>query len=124
MSLSYLIILFFQVWKNWREGTAINIIDPILRNNSVSIREMIRCIHIGLLCVQENVLNRPTMASVMLMLNSLSLTLEVPSEPAFFIPSNRYPELPLLTDNIDSRVSDKSSEYSVDRAPITDLYPR
>ncbi|XP_074330634.1 cysteine-rich receptor-like protein kinase 44 [Apium graveolens] len=100
------------VWNNWREGTAVNIIDPILRNNSVSIREMIRCIHIGLLCLQENVTNRPTMASVMRMLNSLSLTLQVPSE------------LPLLSDNINSSGSHKSSDCSVDRAPITHLHPR
>ncbi|KAK1375184.1 putative cysteine-rich RLK (RECEPTOR-like protein kinase) 26 [Heracleum sosnowskyi] len=111
-------------WKNWREETASNILDPILKNNSASIREMMRCIHIGLLCVQENVTNRPTMASVMLMLNSFSLTLEVPSEPAFFIPSNIDPELPLHTKNFSSRASDKSSDYSIDRAPITDSYPR
>ncbi|KAL8112893.1 hypothetical protein AgCh_020266 [Apium graveolens] len=113
-------------WKNWREGTASTILDPILiNNNSASIREMIRCIHIGLLCVQENVTNRPTMAAVMLMLNSFSLTLQVPSEPAFFLPSNIEPEaLPLHTDNFSSRVTHKSSDYSIDRAPITDSYPR
>lgn len=49
---------------------------------------MLRCIHIGLLCVQENAADRPTMASVVLMLSSFSLTLPVPSEPAFFMHSN------------------------------------
>ena len=57
-------------------------IDPTLRDGSTS--EIMRCIHIGLLCVQENVADRPTMASVMLMLNSYSLSLPIPSHPAFF----------------------------------------
>ena len=45
--------------------------------------EIIRYIHIGLLCVQENVADRPTMASVVLMLSSYSITLPTPSKPAF-----------------------------------------
>ncbi|KAL2324333.1 hypothetical protein Fmac_023391 [Flemingia macrophylla] len=72
-------------WKNWREGTASNVVDPIL--NKVSTNEIMRCIHIGLLCVQENLADRPTMASVVLLLNSYSHTLPVPSEPAFFMRS-------------------------------------
>ncbi|KAH7569071.1 hypothetical protein JRO89_XS06G0097800 [Xanthoceras sorbifolium] len=78
--------LLSYAWKNWREGTTMNLIDPTLSNGSRT--EMMRCIHIGLLCVQENVVNRPTMASVVLMLNSFSLTLPVPSEPAFFMHSS------------------------------------
>jgi len=72
---------FVQAWRNWREGTATNIIDPTLNNDSRN--EILRCIHIGLLCVQENVASRPTMASVVVMLNSDSVTLPMPLEPAF-----------------------------------------
>ncbi|XP_021802608.1 cysteine-rich receptor-like protein kinase 29 [Prunus avium] len=72
-------------WRSWREGTASNLIDPTLRTGSRT--EIMRCIHIGLLCVQENVADRPTMASVILMLNSYSLTLPVPSQPAFYLHS-------------------------------------
>lgn len=42
-----------------------------------------RCIHIGLLCLEEDVEDRPTMASVALMLNSHSLTLSIPSKPTY-----------------------------------------
>ncbi|CAK9320948.1 unnamed protein product [Citrullus colocynthis] len=72
-------------WKNWRAGTTSHVIDPTL--NVGSQIEMMRCIHIGLLCVQENPTKRPTMASVVLMLSSFSLTLPIPSEPTFFIHS-------------------------------------
>ncbi|KAK7269967.1 hypothetical protein RIF29_22793 [Crotalaria pallida] len=72
-------------WKNWRDGTASNLIDPTINNGSRN--EIMRCIHIGLLCVQENLADRPTMASVVLMLSSNSITLPVPSEPGFFMQS-------------------------------------
>ncbi|XP_065878498.1 cysteine-rich receptor-like protein kinase 44 [Euphorbia lathyris] len=72
--------LWSFAWRNWREGTSVNLINPSLRDSSSG--EMMRCIHIGLLCVQDNVLNRPTMASIVLMLNSFSLTLPMPSQPA------------------------------------------
>ncbi|KAM7506201.1 hypothetical protein LguiB_005105 [Lonicera macranthoides] len=90
-------VLLSYAWKNWQEQGGMNLIDPILRSNSNPIRDIMRCIHIGLLCVQENVADRPTMASVVLMLSSFSLTLPVPSEPAFFMHSSAVdPEKSLL----------------------------
>ncbi|XVE87860.1 hypothetical protein DITRI_Ditri19aG0022200 [Diplodiscus trichospermus] len=73
-------------WINWRQGTPLNLIDPTLRDGSRN--EMLRCIHIGLLCVQENIADRPTMATVILMLSSFSFTLPLPSAPAFFMHSD------------------------------------
>ncbi|KAK2458403.1 putative receptor protein kinase [Trifolium repens] len=67
-------------WRNWREGTIINIIDPSL--NKCSQNEIMRCIHIGLLCVQENLVDRPNMANIALMLGSYSFTMPLPLEPA------------------------------------------
>ncbi|XP_024047416.1 cysteine-rich receptor-like protein kinase 29 [Citrus clementina] len=120
--------LLSSAWKNWREGTTVNIIDPTL--SSGSITEMIRCIHIGLLCVQENVASRPTMASVVLMLNSYSLTLPVPSEPAFFMDS-------IIESDMSSSLAHDSRIMETDQPgcetlplsgnneiSITDLYPR
>ncbi|XP_050944334.1 uncharacterized protein LOC103485320 [Cucumis melo] len=77
-------------WTNWMAGTISNIIDSTLTVGSRI--EMIRCIHIGLLCVQENLTNRPTMTTVVMMLSTSSLTLPMPSKPAFFLHSstNRY----------------------------------
>ncbi|MBA0648652.1 hypothetical protein Goklo_016343, partial [Gossypium klotzschianum] len=57
-------------WKNWNEGTALEVVDPILRDGSRS--EITRCIQLGLLCVQEDTAYRPTMASAVLMLSSYS----------------------------------------------------
>ncbi|KAL3643345.1 hypothetical protein CASFOL_014160 [Castilleja foliolosa] len=122
-------------WKNWRESTAANMVDPCLRSGSGSISDILRCIHIGLLCVQENVTDRPTMASVVIMLNSFSLTLGVPSEPAFYMPTDYGSDTSLLQGS-DSRKSEygnsskskvkvaQSDNSSRNDASITDMQPR
>lgn len=90
---------------------------------------MMRCIHIGLLCVQENVADRPTMASVVLMLNSYSLTLPVPSPPAFFMSSSSGSEN-LFSQSYYSERTESTKEkseiipLSANEASITELYPR
>ncbi|KAK1438038.1 hypothetical protein QVD17_03839 [Tagetes erecta] len=77
-------------WKSWWNGTTTNMVDPALKKSLGSLSDVFRTIHIGLLCVQENISDRPTMSSVVLMLNSHSLSLPVPSEPAFFVNSNTF----------------------------------
>ncbi|KAB2637524.1 cysteine-rich receptor-like protein kinase 29 [Pyrus ussuriensis x Pyrus communis] len=117
-------------WKCWKEGTASNLIDPALTNGSRN--EIMRCIHIGLLCVQENIANRPTMNAIVLMLNSYSVTLPVPSQPAFFRDSNVGSDMSLGWKNSSEVIttgSDRSKSSSV-KAPenevslITEVYPR
>ncbi|XP_025012983.1 cysteine-rich receptor-like protein kinase 44 isoform X2 [Ricinus communis] len=71
-------------WRSWNEGAPLNLIDKVALCVG-SRKEMIRCIHIGLLCVQEDVAKRPTMASVVLMLSDRSITLPRPSRPAFLM---------------------------------------
>ncbi|XP_058224733.1 cysteine-rich receptor-like protein kinase 44 isoform X2 [Rhododendron vialii] len=114
--------LLSYAWKSWREGTYSNVIDPTLRVNSGSMPEMIRCIHIGLLCVQESVAKRPAMAEVVLLLNSSSISLEVPSEPGFFLHSgSSNAELPLLQEH---RSEFAVSGHSINEVSTTELYPR
>ncbi|KAL3742073.1 hypothetical protein ACJRO7_017538 [Eucalyptus globulus] len=77
--------LLSYAWRNWREGTPSNLIDPNLANGSRT--KMLRCIHIGLLCVQEVEADRPTVWSVISMLSRNSNTLPLPSRPAFVLRS-------------------------------------
>ncbi|GJR84357.1 cysteine-rich receptor-like protein kinase 15 [Tanacetum coccineum] len=113
--------LLSHAWKSWRDGTASTLIDPTLC--ATSIRDMMRCLHIGLLCVQEDLNDRPTMASVVLMLSSFSLTLPVPSEPAFFMHSTTKTEKPVF-EQYSSSTSDpshfKSQSTSSQRPAGTD----
>ena len=108
-----------QAWKKWKDGTTSNLVDPTLRTDSTV--EMVRCIHIGLLCVQKNMVKRPTMASVVLMLNSESITLSIPSRPAFTMDSNSRSSM-LQVGSIQSRNS--SVQASVNEVSITELEPR
>ncbi|KEH43957.1 cysteine-rich receptor-kinase-like protein [Medicago truncatula] len=100
-------------WRNWREGTITNIIDPSLSNGSRN--EIMRCIHIALLCVQENLVERPIMATVVLMLSSYYITLAVPLEPASIV-GGRSRSLPVR----DMQFEGESRNH----ASITDPYPR
>ena len=50
---------------------------------SFAMVEALKCIKIGLLCVQERPKNRPTMSSVVLMLGSDSAVLPHPKQPGF-----------------------------------------
>ncbi|KAI3803507.1 hypothetical protein L1987_31659 [Smallanthus sonchifolius] len=119
-------------WKNWQNKTVTNMIDPVLKAGSGSLRDIIRSIHIGLLCVQEHVVDRPTMASVVLMFNSFSLTLAVPSEPAFFMHSKTDPNMLLFheyssstsSNGFDKSKKSKSSQFSVNDVSISDIVPR
>ncbi|XP_022720552.1 putative receptor-like protein kinase At4g00960 isoform X2 [Durio zibethinus] len=114
-------------WKNWREGTALNVIDPTLSDGSRN--ETMRCIHIALLCVQENVARRPTMASVVFMLNSFSTTLPVPSQPAFCTQSNIETDMSssLATNSWASESNNSNMELrpsSLNEVSVTELSPR
>ncbi|XP_076884124.1 cysteine-rich receptor-like protein kinase 15 [Bidens hawaiensis] len=93
--------LLSHAWKCWRDGTTTSLIDSTLIDGSSPLRDMIRCIHIGLLCVQEEAADRPTIASVVLMLASSSVTLAVPSEPAFFTHTHNHNSL-LIHDHTSS----------------------
>ncbi|EXB74535.1 hypothetical protein L484_026232 [Morus notabilis] len=50
------------------------------------IEEVIRSMNIGLLCVQEDPADWPTMSSVVVLLESGSVSLPQPSQPAFCVP--------------------------------------
>ncbi|KAM7473806.1 hypothetical protein LguiB_021049 [Lonicera macranthoides] len=73
--------------RNWREGTCSNLFDPQLSATQISVHEeeIMRCIHIGLLCIQDSATDRPTMASIVLMLNGSSLALPQLSERTSFV---------------------------------------
>ncbi|GAA0180855.1 transmembrane signal receptor [Lithospermum erythrorhizon] len=82
--------LLSHAWKLWKDGKPLDLVDPALAD-SFDKKEVTRCIHIGLLCVQEDLNERPTMASVVIMLNSSSMTLPVAHQPAFFVQGRMMP---------------------------------
>lgn len=74
------------VWQRWNQGMASQVIDRSL-GDQCQLQEVLRCIHIGLLCVQADPAKRPSMASVILMLDSNIVPLPSPSVPGFYVES-------------------------------------
>lgn len=73
------------VWRHWAEGTIAEMIDYSLGRNYPGA-EVLKCVNIGLLCLQQNPLDRPTMADIMVMLNSDTTTsLPAAARPTFFL---------------------------------------
>ncbi|XP_059635612.1 receptor-like serine/threonine-protein kinase SD1-8 [Cornus florida] len=74
--------LLGHAWKLWNEGRPLEIIDTLLE--SFSKTEVLRCIQVGLLCVQQRSEDRPAMTNVICMLRNESTSLPEPQEPGFF----------------------------------------
>nr|CAB3458194.1 unnamed protein product [Digitaria exilis] len=112
-----------QVWEHWTTGTLMEIMDSSL--SSLAPRDqMLKCIHIGLLCVQDDPAERPMMSTVNVMLSSSTVTLQAPSRPVFCIQksgsnsemySDVYPGAPH---------SVSRSPMSLNDVSITELEPR
>nr|XP_025622122.1 receptor-like serine/threonine-protein kinase SD1-8 isoform X8 [Arachis hypogaea] len=107
--------LLGNVWRHWHEGTALTLLDPSI-GNSYTEAEVVRCIHIGLLCVQEHAKDRPTMSSVILMLSSETPSLPNPKTPGFSIKKN-HPKT-------ESSSSKNDETWSVNQVTVTMLDPR
>ncbi|KAF9667033.1 hypothetical protein SADUNF_Sadunf16G0290700 [Salix dunnii] len=71
----------YKAWELWKAGTPFELMDPILRE-SCSKDQVLRCIHVGLLCVEDNAMDRPNMSDVITMLTS-EAQLRLPKQPTF-----------------------------------------
>ncbi|GFY87804.1 cysteine-rich RLK (RECEPTOR-like protein kinase) 11 [Actinidia rufa] len=113
--------LLSYAWNLWRDERPLDLMDPTLEG-TYSRNEVIRCIHIALLCVQDDPDNRPTMATVVVMLNSYSVTLSLPQQPAFSARSRTGLNPPKFLKWDES--TSKSMPVSVNSVSITELEPR
>ncbi|EEC66742.1 hypothetical protein OsI_33096 [Oryza sativa Indica Group] len=78
--------LLSYVWDHWVKGTPLAIVDASLLGDGRGPpeSEMLKCIQLGLLCVQENPADRPTMLHILVMLHDVDATsFAAPSKPAF-----------------------------------------
>ncbi|XP_042436418.1 G-type lectin S-receptor-like serine/threonine-protein kinase At4g27290 [Zingiber officinale] len=73
-----------HMWSLWKESKSLELVDESIAQ-SFFPDEVLRCIKVGLLCVQEQPEDRPTMSSVLLMLNNNSSLLPEPKPPGFVI---------------------------------------
>ncbi|RVW76137.1 G-type lectin S-receptor-like serine/threonine-protein kinase [Vitis vinifera] len=74
--------LLGYAWKLWNEHNIEALIDGSI-SEACFQEEILRCIHVGLLCVQEFVRDRPSISTVVSMLCSEIAHLPPPKQPAF-----------------------------------------
>ncbi|KAG2300921.1 hypothetical protein Bca52824_037393 [Brassica carinata] len=69
-------------WKLWNDGDVASLADPTVLDESF-VKEITKCVHIGLLCVQEIANDRPSVSTVIGMLTTEITNLPKPKQPAF-----------------------------------------
>jgi hypothetical protein len=105
-------------------GTIVEIMDSSMTSHSPG-DQMLKCIHIGLLCVQEDPADRPLMSGVTVMLSSSTVSLQAPSRPAFCIQKSGSNDSYMHTEAYRG-VSESTSRspMSPNEVSITELEPR
>lgn len=98
----------------WNQGKHLQLIDSSLEN-SCNPSEVMRCIHIGMLCVQQYPEDRPTMLLVVQSLGSENI-LPQPKLPSFLM-DNKSNEQPDPSSN-------KPQSTSTNEITISELEPR
>ncbi|XP_058094644.1 G-type lectin S-receptor-like serine/threonine-protein kinase At4g27290 [Magnolia sinica] len=105
--------LMGHAWHLWNEGRSLDLVDSSIAD-SCPTNEVLRCIHVGLLCVQENVTSRPTMLSVVSMLCN-EMAIPPPKKPAYCNKKNFM--------DADSSTSGAGS-YSINEMTTTEVQAR
>lgn len=116
-----------QAWEKWNGSAALETVDPVL-GDQYSGGDVLRCLQIGLLCVQENPSDRPSMRTVDLMLNSETVSVQTPSKPAFCAAKSFKDVQVSDSSALPVGASEKSGTRSVAMSPnevsISELEPR
>ncbi|KAG5234846.1 receptor serine/threonine-protein kinase [Salix suchowensis] len=107
--------LLGHVWRKWKDGKGLEVLDSSV-GNSYSPCEVLRCIHVGLLCVQERAEDRPTMSSAVLMLSSETATMPHPKTPGYCLGRSPF--------ETDSSSSKQDESFSVNHVTVTVLDAR
>lgn len=75
--------LLGHAWLLWNERKTMELMDAGLKDSCIE-SQVLRCIQVGLLCVQKLPVDRPTMSSIIFMLGNEEATLPQPKQPGFF----------------------------------------
>ncbi|XP_042520161.1 putative G-type lectin S-receptor-like serine/threonine-protein kinase At1g61610 isoform X2 [Macadamia integrifolia] len=79
--------LIGYAWHLWSEEKGNEFMDSSIVDTCFNW-EILRCIQVGLLCVQDSAMERPTMSSVLLMLESETAIVPNPKQPTFAVVRN------------------------------------
>ncbi|XP_056159332.1 G-type lectin S-receptor-like serine/threonine-protein kinase At4g27290 [Syzygium oleosum] len=106
--------LLGYAWTLFRDRKSMKLVDPSITSTFNPV-EVLRSIHVALLCIQQNPRDRPEMSSVVMMLGSES-TLAHPKQPGFFSQES--------VSEASSSSGGKHQKYSANEMTISDVMPR
>ncbi|KAL2495284.1 Cysteine-rich receptor-like protein kinase 6 [Forsythia ovata] len=109
--------LLTYAWRLWNEGQLLDLIDPML-TESCPMQELERCIHIGLLCVQEDPAERPTMSAVVVLLETKQISPPQPNKPAFSVRKLVHQHIVIEGE------SSLTKDQSVNQLTVSSIAPR
>ncbi|MED6167514.1 hypothetical protein PIB30_003486 [Stylosanthes scabra] len=81
--------LIGYAWDLWTEERPLEMVDDILKESCNNLSEVLRCIQISLLCLEQHPYDRPDMSSVIMMFGS-EIALPKPKQPALFVGEYSY----------------------------------
>ncbi|KAF8110589.1 hypothetical protein N665_0081s0022 [Sinapis alba] len=74
------------VWRRWTEGAGLEVVDSRFHDDSFVEEEVLRSMKIGLSCVQQNMHDRPTTRTVVVMLESCPPSeIPDPTRPNYYL---------------------------------------
>ncbi|BAU02438.1 hypothetical protein VIGAN_11196900 [Vigna angularis var. angularis] len=114
--------LLSYVWKQWRAQTPLRTLNSNIRENYAEI-EVIKCIQIGLLCVQESPDVRPTMVTIVSYLDGHFSELPTPQRPAFFL-HERMDSKSIGRKSSSRRFMNISKPLSINEMSTSECFPR
>jgi hypothetical protein len=79
-----LILKLSQAWRLWTENKVLDLMDQTI-HETLNAAKFMKCVNVGLLCIQEDPNDRPTMSNVVTMLDSETGTVPTPKQPAFVL---------------------------------------
>ncbi|KAM0896566.1 hypothetical protein ACQ4PT_023117 [Festuca glaucescens] len=85
-AMGYSSLIVFS-WNMWMEGKTDELADSSIME-TCSPHEVLLCIHVALLCVQDNPDDRPFISSIVSILDNGSISLPAPNRPAYFMRRN------------------------------------
>ncbi|XP_027910052.1 cysteine-rich receptor-like protein kinase 10 isoform X2 [Vigna unguiculata] len=106
--------LLLYAWRIWCERKCLQMMDPTLEKSFVG-SEVERCIQIGLLCVQEDAKDRPTMSDVVVMLASDAMTLLEPKHPPFSVGRTTLEEFSTSKSSKNLSINDATTSITIPR---------
>ncbi|CAH9082400.1 unnamed protein product [Cuscuta europaea] len=90
--------LIEDVWEYWSCDKALDVVDAQLDRSLYDSGEVLRCIHVGLLCVQPYPEDRPSMSDVVFTLSN-ETKLPFPNKPGFsFKPTGEFESSTMSTE--------------------------